>query len=53
MTSIIYVMNFIVEDDEQPGADTPEDAPEPQEIPVENEHNSRIREIRNQEFGKT
>ena len=53
MPSIIYVMNFIVEDDEQPGADTPEDAPEPQEIPVENEHNSRNREIRNQEFGKT
>ena len=53
MTSIIYVMNFIVEDDEQPGADTPEEAPETQEIPVEIEQNSRIREIRNQEFGKT
>lgn len=53
MPSIIYVMNFIVEDDEQPGADTPEDAPETQENPVENEHNSRNREIRNQEFGKT
>lgn len=53
MPSIIYVMNFIVEDNEQPGADTPEDAPETQEIPVENENNSRNREIRNQEFGKT
>ena len=53
MTSIIYVMNFIVEDDEQPGADTPEEAPETQEILVEIEQNSRIREIRNQEFGKT
>ena len=53
MPSIIYVMNFIVEDDEQPGADTPEEAPGPQEIPVEKEHNSRIRKNRNQEFGKT
>lgn len=53
MPSIIYVMNFIVEGNEQPGADTPEDAPETQEIPVENENNSRNREIRNQEFGKT
>ena len=53
MTSIIYVMNFIVEDDEQPGADTPEEAPETQEIPVEIEQNSRIRKNRNQEFGKT
>lgn len=53
MPSIIYVMNFIVEDDEQPRADTPEEASEPQEIPIEKEHNSRNREIRNQEFGKT
>lgn len=52
MTSIIYVMNFIVEDDEQPEADPPEEAPETQEIPIEKEHNSRNREIRNQEFGK-
>ena len=46
MTSIIYVMNFIVEDDEQPGADTPEEAPETQEIPVEIEQNSRNRKNR-------
>lgn len=53
MPSIIYVMNFIVEDDEQPGADTPEETPEMQEIPVEIEQNLRIRKNRNQEFGKT
>jgi len=53
MTSIIYVMNFIVEDDEQPGADTPEEAPETQEIPVEIEQNSRNRKNRTLEFGKT
>ena len=53
MPSIIYVMNFIVEDDEQPGADTPEETPEMQEIPVEIEQNLRIRKNRTLEFGKT
>ena len=53
MPSIIYVMNFIVEDDEQPGADTPEEAPEPQDTTDENEPNLRIRKNLNQEFGKS
>lgn len=44
--SIIYVMDFIVEDDEQPGADTPEETTEMQEIPVEIEQNLRIRKNR-------